>query len=82
MRDLAERASRKLARSTFYCMARWRGKTEEHGAFLGRIVDIGSELFAICAAVVYARTRAAEQPEQAAATQELADAFCHFRAPL
>jgi alkylation response protein AidB-like acyl-CoA dehydrogenase len=72
----AERASRKLARSTFYCMARWRGKTEEHGAFLGRIVDIGSELFAICAAVVYARTRAAEQPEQAAATQELADAFC------
>src|SRR5450755_254318 len=72
----AERASRKLARSTFYCMARWRGKTEEHGAFLGRIVDIGSELFAICAAVVYARTRAAEQPEQAAATKELADAFC------
>ena len=26
--------------------------------------------------MVYARTRAAEQPEQAAATQELADAFC------
>ena len=72
----AERASRKVARSAFYGMARWRGKTEEHGAFLGRIVDIGAELFAICAAVVYAHTTAAEQPERAVATRELADAFC------
>ena len=72
----AERASRKLARSTFYGMALWRGETEEHGAFLGRIVDIGAELYAICAAVVYASTMAAEQPEHAAATQQLADVFC------
>ena len=72
----AERASRKLARSTFYGMALWRAKTEEHGAFLGRIVDIGAELFATCAAVVYAQTRAAQRPEHAAAIQELADLFC------
>ena len=72
----AERASRKLARSTFYCMALWRGKTEQHGAFLGRIVDIGAELYAMCAAVVYARTIATEQPERAAATREMADVFC------
>jgi len=71
-----ERASRKLARSTFYGMARWRAETEQHGAFLGRLVDIGAELYAICAAVVYASTVAAEQPEHAAATQQLAGVFC------
>jgi len=72
----AERACRKLARSTFYGMALWRGKTEEHGAFLGRIVDIGAELYGICCAVAYARTTAAERPEHAKAIQELADLFC------
>ena len=72
----AERACRKLARSTFYGMALWRGKTEEHGAFLGRIVDIGAELYGICCAVAYARTMAAEQPEHMKAIEELADLFC------
>ena len=72
----AERACRKLARSTFYGMALWRGRTEEHGAFLGRIVDIGAELYGICCAVAYARTMAAEQPEHTKAIEELADLFC------
>ncbi len=72
-----ERASRKLARSTFYGMARWQAGTEAHGAFLGRIVDIGAELFAISAAVVYAQTAIREHPERTAETQELADAFCN-----
>jgi alkylation response protein AidB-like acyl-CoA dehydrogenase len=49
-----ERASRKLARSTFYGMARWQGGLEHRQAFLGRVVDIGAELFAISAAVVRA----------------------------
>jgi alkylation response protein AidB-like acyl-CoA dehydrogenase len=71
-----ERASRKLARSTFYGMARWQAGTEAHGAFLGRIVDIGAELFAMSAAVVYAQTAMADHPERAAETQELAAAFC------
>jgi alkylation response protein AidB-like acyl-CoA dehydrogenase len=71
-----ERASRKLARSTFYGMARWQAGTEAHGAFLGRIVDIGAELFAISAAVVYAQTAMREHPERAAETRELAEAFC------
>ena len=71
-----ERTSRKLARSTFYGMARWQAGTEKHGAFLGRIVDIGAELFAIAAAVVYAQTAIREHPERAAETQELAEAFC------
>ena len=71
-----ERASRKLARSTFYAMARWQAGTEGHGAFLGRIVDIGAELFAISATVVYTQTALREHPERAAETQELAAAFC------
>jgi alkylation response protein AidB-like acyl-CoA dehydrogenase len=50
----AERASRRLARSTFYGMARWQGGLEHRQVFLGRVVDIGAELFAISAAVVRA----------------------------
>ena len=46
-----ERSSRKLARSTFYGMTRWQAELENRQAFLGRIVDIGAELFAISAAV-------------------------------
>jgi alkylation response protein AidB-like acyl-CoA dehydrogenase len=71
-----ERASRKLARSTFYGMARWQAGTEGHGAFLGRIVDIGAELFAVSAAVVYTQTAIRDYPERAAQTLELAHAFC------
>jgi hypothetical protein len=71
-----ERTSRKLARSTFYGMARWQAGTEAHGAFLGRIVDIGAELFAMAAAVVYAQTAMKEHPERAEETRELAQAFC------
>ena len=56
-----ERASRKLARETFYGMARWQAKLENKQTFLGRIVDIGAELFAISSTVVlrrHSRTRA------------------------
>ena len=72
-----ERASRKLARSTFYGMARWQAGTEQHGAFLGRLVDIGAELFAMSATVVYTQTALKEHPERAAETQDLAEAFCN-----
>ncbi len=65
-----ERASRKLARSTFYAMSRWQGKLEHKQRFLGRIVDIGAELFAMTAACVRAHDDAA------ASAAELADAFC------
>jgi hypothetical protein len=71
-----ERSSRRLARSTFYAMTRWQAKLEQRQSFLGRIVDIGAELFAISAAVVYADTIAAEQPERANSARELSDLFC------
>ena len=58
-----ERNSRKLARSTFWGMSRWQAGLEKRQSFLGRIVDIGAELFAISSTVVYAQTIANEHPE-------------------
>ncbi|MEJ7818257.1 MAG: acyl-CoA dehydrogenase family protein [Thermoleophilaceae bacterium] len=72
----AERSSRKLARSTFYGMSRWQAALEKRQAWLGRIVDIGAELFSISSAVVYANTLAQEQPGRAEEARELADLFC------
>ncbi|MFF8279494.1 acyl-CoA dehydrogenase family protein [Streptomyces lateritius] len=70
-----ERTSRKLARSTFYAMSRWQGRMELKQAFLGRIVDIGAELFAMSAACVRAELlrSTGEHGKEAYA---LADAFC------
>jgi hypothetical protein len=72
----AERASRKLARSTFYAMGRYQAKLEQKGALLGRVVDIGAELFAIAAACTYASTLANDDPVNREAIYELADLFC------
>src|SRR5204862_7290602 len=71
-----ERASRKLARETFYGMARWQGKLENKQTFLGRIVDIGAELYAISATVVYADRLGREHPERKEEAVELAQLFC------
>src|SRR5215211_3486894 len=71
----AERASRKLARSTFYAMSRWQAKLEKKQAVLGRLVDIGAELYAISAAAVYAQTLREEHPERGEEAVELADLF-------
>jgi alkylation response protein AidB-like acyl-CoA dehydrogenase len=66
-----ERASRRLARSVFYGMSRWQGKLEYKQRFLGRIVDVGAELFAMTAACVQAQRDGAD-----GTAVELADAFC------
>jgi alkylation response protein AidB-like acyl-CoA dehydrogenase len=71
-----ERHSRKLARTTFYAMGRWQAKLEKKQAFLGRIVDIGAELFAIAAACVYANTIKTDSPQRGAEAYALADLFC------
>ncbi|MFJ1609768.1 acyl-CoA dehydrogenase family protein [Streptomyces sp. NPDC088253] len=70
-----ERNARKLARSTFYAMSRWQGRMETKQGFLGRIVDIGAELFAMSAACVRAEhLRLTGQHGREA--YQLADAFC------
>jgi hypothetical protein len=71
-----ERASRKLARSTFYAMARWRGGMERKQAFLARIVDIGAELLAMAASCVRAQMELADDRERGETAYELADVFC------
>ncbi|MGW5635640.1 acyl-CoA dehydrogenase family protein [Streptomyces sp. NPDC003832] len=70
-----ERTSRKLARSTFYGMSRWQGRMETKQGFLGRIVDIGAELFAMSAACVRAEHLRAHG-EHGREAYQLADAFC------
>ena len=70
-----ERHSRALARATFTAMARHQAALEQRQATLGRIVDIGAELFAMTAVCV----RAISEPDhhRRAEAVALADAFCH-----
>jgi alkylation response protein AidB-like acyl-CoA dehydrogenase len=69
-----ERTARKMARATFYGMARWQGRMETKEAFLARIVDIGAELFAISACCVRAK-HLRGTPEGKTAL-ELANLYC------
>lgn len=71
-----ERSSRKLARNTFYGMARWQAKLEQRQGFLGRVVDIGAELFAMSAACVRAESQRAADPVVGQQAYELAETFC------
>lgn len=71
-----ERSSRRLARQTFYGMGRWQAKLEHKQAFLGRIVDIGAELFAMAAACSRAEMLLRTSPERGASAYELAEAYC------
>jgi hypothetical protein len=65
-----ERSSRRLARWTFYGMLRWQARLELRQSYLGRLVDIGAELFAMSASVVRAQMLGTEE------AVELADLFC------
>lgn len=71
-----ERSSRRLARQTFYGMGRWQAKLEHKQAFLGRIVDIGAELFAMAASCSRAEMILRTTPERGGSAYELAEAFC------
>jgi alkylation response protein AidB-like acyl-CoA dehydrogenase len=69
-----ERTSRRLARSLFYAMARFGPKLQYKQAVLGRIVDIGAELFAMSATVV--RAHAARNTAEGREIVRMADVFC------
>src|SRR5690606_3205167 len=69
-----ERMARKQARALVYGMARWQAKLEYRQVFLGRLVDIGAELFAMSAVCV--RAQADRGTPEGETARELADLFC------
>ena len=71
-----ERSSRKLARSTFYGMSRWQGRLERKQGFLGRVVDIGAELYAMSASCVRAKMLVDAGEAEAEGAVDLAAHFC------
>ncbi|HET7024993.1 MAG TPA: acyl-CoA dehydrogenase family protein, partial [Gemmatimonadales bacterium] len=70
-----ERSSRKLARTLFHCMVRFGPKLEKRQAVLGRLVEIGAELFAISATCSRALAEVRKHPDDRSPL-ELADLFC------
>ena len=72
-----DRRSRRLARTIFHAMIRFGPKLERRQAVLGRLVDIGGDLFVMAAACVRAMKTAAEQPGERTAF-EVADAACRL----
>jgi len=69
-----ERSSRHLSRSIFHAMMRYQAKLERKQMVLFRIVDIGTDLFAMSATISYAAMLAKQGQENAL---DLADVFCH-----
>jgi alkylation response protein AidB-like acyl-CoA dehydrogenase len=69
-----ERASRRLARTLFHQMLRFGPGLERRQAVLGRLVEIGAELFAIAASCSRARAMSTGTAEVEGAS-ELADLF-------
>jgi alkylation response protein AidB-like acyl-CoA dehydrogenase len=69
-----ERASRHVSRSIFHSMMRYQAKLERKQQVLFRIVDIGTDLFAMSATISYAAMLAKKGQKNAL---DLADVFCH-----
>jgi alkylation response protein AidB-like acyl-CoA dehydrogenase len=59
------RLSRKLARTLFHQMVKFGPKLEKRQVLLGRIADIGADLFAIAAAAVFAQKLLRENEAEA-----------------
>lgn len=70
-----DRTSRRLARNNFYQMVRFGPKLEKRQAILGRIVDVGAELFVMSCACVHAQRQLETNPSDRTPL-ELADLFC------
>ncbi len=71
----ADRSAHRLARAIARAMARYGPKLERRQAVLFRLVDIGAELYAMCAASVKATAALKENPADTSPVR-LADLFC------
>jgi hypothetical protein len=71
----ADRSARRLARAIAQAMARHGPKLERRQAVLFRLVDIGAELYAMCASCVKATAMVKERPGDDSPVR-LADLFC------
>ncbi len=71
-----ERASRRLARSSFHGMLVYQARLQNKQAFLFRLVDIANETFAMAASVSRARSLAVKGAPEAREAERLADVFC------
>jgi alkylation response protein AidB-like acyl-CoA dehydrogenase len=69
-----DRASRRLARATFHAMVRFGPALEKRQAVLGRLVDVGAELFVMTAVV--SRARMLSRTGGDASALALADLHC------
>ena len=71
----ANRTAGRLARSIFYAMIRFGPGLERKQAVLGRIVEVGAELFVMVATTVRAKALVDKNPSDRS-PYELADLFC------
>lgn len=71
--EYVKEASKRLARYVFHKMAKYQQKLEAKQSILNRVVDIGTDLFAISAACAYAAMLSKKGQANAV---ELANAFC------
>lgn len=70
-----ERMSHRLALALFHGAVRYQARLADRQRLLGRLVDIGAELFAMVAVCSRAQQRCAAQSADTG-TRELADLFC------
>ncbi len=71
-----EKTAPRLARDIFFYMAKYQQKLEHKQMILGRLIDIGTDLFAMAAVCSFAISQTKQQNTQSPI--DLADYFCHI----
>ncbi len=78
----ADRTARRLSRALFHSIVRFGPGLEKRQAVLGRLVEIGAELFAMSATCSWAQmlqtSKSAEDRARGSQAKDLADIFCRL----
>lgn len=74
-----EKTSHRLACKLLYCMVKYQKKLERKQLLMGRLVEIGTDLFAMAAVCSYARAKQLRDPKKESAVK-LAKHFCRLAA--